>query len=71
MIEPNKWYSAPEIVAMNVAPILDSVFKVKRYFKAGLLKYSAVGEGNGVRYFVKGESLITFLAKWEAGDYHN
>lgn len=69
LINQEKWYTPNEIVAMNIAPVIGSLFKVKRFIKAGILKGNAVGEGNGVRYFVKGETLITFLAKWEAGDY--
>ena len=70
LINPNKWYTTPEIVELNVAPVLGSIFKVKRYIKAGLLKGNTVGDGNGARYFVKGETLIQFLANWEDGSFH-
>lgn len=67
-IDKDRWYTAPEIVDLKAVPILDTIFKVKRFIKAGILKGNTLGTGNGSRYFVKGESLITFLAKWEAGD---
>lgn len=70
MIEPNAWYTIREIVSMRVAPILMSDFKVKRYIALGILKGNTIGKKEGKRYFVKGEEIIKFLAKWEAGDFN-
>ena len=70
MVEQDKWYTIREIVALRVAPILMSDFKVKRYIASGILKGNTIGLKEGKRYFVKGEEIIKFLAKWEAGDFH-
>lgn len=44
---------------------------VKIFIAKKMLKANSLGEGNGKRYFIKGEYLIKFLARWEAGDFHN
>lgn len=69
MIDKEKWYNTPEVVALNLNPLLSSVFRVKRCIDRGILKGNRIGKGNGLRYFVKGEELIMFLAKWESGDF--
>lgn len=70
MIEPKAWYTIREIVKMGISPILTSEFKVKKYIAIGILKGNTIGKEQGKRYFVKGENIIKFLAKWESGDFH-
>lgn len=70
MIDPRRWYTTREIVRLQLLPILNSEFKTKRAIKVGLLKGNTIGKDQGKRYFVRGEDIIKFLAKWEAGDYH-
>ncbi len=69
MIENNKWYSVTEIRAFGEFP-LDTDYKIKKFIDAGLLNGNSIGKGNGKRYFVKGENVIKFLAKFEAGDFN-
>lgn len=47
-----------------------SEYYVKGFIERKLLKANSIGKGHGKRYFIKGEWLVTFLAKWEAGDFH-
>jgi len=69
LIDNDKWYSVQDIVEQGLIPILDTAYLVKRWIESGRLRGNVVGEGRGRRYFVKGEMIIEFLAKWEAGDF--
>lgn len=65
-IEKNKFYSLSDASVY----LKKSEHYVKGFIARRMLKTNSLGEGNGKRYFIKGEWLITFLAKWEAGDFH-
>ena len=71
MIDSKKWYSVQEIDKQGLIPMLDTTYKVKTWIHRGLLEGNTVGKGNGKRYFIKGSSIIKFLAKWEAKDFHS
>lgn len=69
MIDPNKWYSVSEISQERLIPALETDYKIKRWIDRGYLKGNTIGKGQGKRYFIKGEKIIQFVAKWEAGDF--
>ena len=65
-VEKNEFYSlndASQYLKM-------SEYYIKAFIARQILKANSIGRGNGKRYFIKGEWLITFLAKWEAGDFN-
>ena len=66
MIDKNKFYSL-----LDASKYLKmSEYYLKAFIEKKMLKANSLGKGNGKRYFIKGDWLITFLAKWEAGDFH-
>ena len=66
IIEKNNIYSITEAAEyLNM-----SEYYIKSFISRKMLKGNSVGKGNGKRYFIKGEWLVTFLAKWEAGDFN-
>lgn len=71
MIDSTKWYSVSEISKACYAPVIDTDRKVKLLVDKGILKGTTnMVKGTGKRYYIKGDKLIEFLAKWEAGDFH-
>ena len=70
-INPDKWYSAFEISAKKLLPMEMSMFILKKHAEAGRLKATIYNTEAGKRYLIKGENLIKFIAKYEAGDFHN
>lgn len=71
MINNKKWYSIQEISKRKLIPFLDTDYKIKKYIDRGMLKGNTIGRGCGKRYFIKGNELIKFIARWESGDFHN
>jgi len=71
MINSNDWYSVQDISKLKIMPVLDTDHKIKRFIDMGLLKGNSIGQGNGKRYFVKGNAIIQFVAKWEDGSFHS
>lgn len=71
-IDSKKFYSLLEIhdegFLKGVTPS-DDYRMLRVYVKNKMLKAVVYGEGRQKRYFVKGENLIEFIAKWEAGDF--
>ena len=71
-IDPKKWYSLLEIheteYLKGVVPS-DDYRMLRVYVERKMLKATIFGEGRAKRYHVKGENLIEFAAKWEAGDF--
>jgi len=65
-VERNEMYSVSEASKY----LKMSEYYIKLFIDRKILKGNSVGKGNGKRYFIKGEWLVTFLAKWEAGDFH-
>ncbi len=69
-IDPKKWYWLYEIHREGLVPFIKSFATLKKWAERGYLKATIYGTDRGRRYTVKGENLIKFLAKFEAGDYH-
>lgn len=66
IVENNQMYSIKEASQyLNM-----SEYYIKSFIDKKMLKGNSIGKGNGKRYFIRGDWMITFLAKWEAGDYH-
>lgn len=68
-IDPNKYYWLYEIHRLKLVPQIKSFATLKKWAERGVLRATIYGTAKGKRYVVKGQSLITFLAKWEAGDF--
>jgi len=71
MIESEKWYSLKEVHKKKILPMLKSEYLIRTWVKAKKIKSVMVGKGRGLRYSIKGNWLIQFIAKWEAGDFHS
>jgi hypothetical protein len=69
MIDPNKWYSLAEIQSNGFLPFIKSYYLMRKWVESKKLKAATYGTNHTMRYFVKGSDLITFIAKWEAGDF--
>lgn len=69
MIKKDEWYSLQAIHEQNLLPMLKSEYLIRKWIKAKKLKAVAVGKDKGIRYSIKGIWIITFLAKWESGDF--
>ena len=70
-INPEGWYSVAEIHDNNFLPMLSSKYLIKKWILIGKLKGIHTSKGLSHRFSVKGVNIITFKAKFEAGDYHN
>lgn len=72
-IDPKHFYTLAEIqrdgLLQDVIPTSDRR-QIRTFIRRGMLKANTYGQGLGARYFIKGEWLITFIAKWEDGDFH-
>lgn len=70
-IEPKRFYSLAEVVEHGflegVVPKTD-VRGIRQLLETKKLRHLAIGKGVARRYFIKGENIITFIAKMEAGD---
>lgn len=71
MIERNRFYSLAEVADLEllagVVPMHD-MRGVRNLIKTKRLKVIEMGKGLSKRYYIKGERLIEFIAKVEAGD---
>lgn len=72
-IEPKRFYTLAEIqrdgLLNDVIPTSERR-QIRAFIQRGMIKANTYGDGRGARYFIKGEWLITFIAKWEDGDFH-
>ena len=72
-IDPEKWYSLNYIVknslfpwALTYSSLHKTINRDDKKYK--ILKTMAGGRGNGRRYFIKGDKIISFNQKMEAGE---
>lgn len=72
-LSPSEWYSLNQLVEMNLFPWRSNENKTYRTIvdadrKSGNhLKAVIYGKGTGKRYRIKGENIISFLAKVDDG----
>jgi len=76
LINQNEYYSIEQNrkngFLKNVKMMKAKDFRtIRTFIERKMLKAMLRGEGRAKRYYVKGSDLIMFIAKWEAGDFHN
>lgn len=73
--DPNKIYTISDIVKNKYFPWLKSHTSIAKWINNDLnnrniLKATRVGTGTGVRYYIKGENILNFIAAFEDGTLH-
>ena len=73
-IDPTKYYNLSEILEGNFFAWIHSLPTLVKWIERdreedNILKANYSGEATGKRYFIKGENIIQFLAKWEDGNF--
>lgn len=65
IVEKNEFYSLSDAAQY----LKMSEYYIRVFIERKMLKANSIGKGNGKRYFIRGEWLMTFLSKWESGDF--
>lgn len=71
-VEPKAWYTLQDIVKHEMFPWAASFWSIRNIVakdrkKDNLLKATITGKGRGTKYHFKGENIISFIRKFEAG----
>ena len=74
-IKPSEWYTLSDLVALGVFPWVRSFSSVRKIVGLdmkgkNLLKPNITGTGVGKKYHFKGQNIINFINKMEAGNVH-